>query len=343
MTMPTEAALDPTADPAGAEGGPASGSKNAELVGRSPGQLAWIRIKRDKIAIICAVIVALFFVVAYSAPLIAKVYGKNPYTPYGLTNPNLTDATGMPLGSFGGISSQFWLGIEPGGLGRDVFTLLIYGMRTTLTISVLATILSTVIGVGLGLAQGYLGGKADYWLGRISDLLMAFPQQLFFIAFTPVVIALFYPPGNAVPTWFRGLALIVVQVALGWMGLGRLLRGMTLSLREREFIEAAKIAGASPWRIIRKELMPNLGTTILVQTTLSLSGFVTTEAGLSFLGVGMVDPTPDWGRLFQDAAPYYQTDLVFLLVPGLSLMIFTIAFNLLGDSVRDALDPKTAR
>jgi peptide/nickel transport system permease protein len=343
MTMPTEAALDPTADPAGAEGGPASGSKNAELVGRSPGQLAWIRIKRDKIAIICAVIVALFFVVAYSAPLIAKLYGKNPYTPYGLTDPNLTDATGMPLGSFGGISSQFWLGIEPGGLGRDVFTLLIYGMRTTLTISVLATILSTVIGVGLGLAQGYLGGKADYWLGRISDLLMAFPQQLFFIAFTPVVIALFYPPGNAVPTWFRGLALIVVQVALGWMGLGRLLRGMTLSLREREFIEAAKIAGASPWRIIRKELMPNLGTTILVQTTLSLSGFVTTEAGLSFLGVGMVDPTPDWGRLFQDAAPYYQTDLVFLLVPGLSLMIFTIAFNLLGDSVRDALDPKTAR
>ena len=342
MTMPTEAALDPTADPAGAEGGPASGN-NAELVGRSPGQLAWIRIKRDKIAVVCAVIVTLFFVVAYSAPLIAKLYGKNPYTPYGLTNPNLTDATGMPLGSFGGISSQFWLGIEPGGLGRDVFTLLIYGMRTTLTISVLATIFSTVIGVGLGLAQGYLGGKADYWLGRISDLLMAFPQQLFFIAFTPVVIALFYPPGNAVPTWFRGLALIVVQVALGWMGLGRLLRGMTLSLREREFIEAAKIAGASPWRIIRKELMPNLGTTILVQTTLSLSGFVTTEAGLSFLGVGMVDPTPDWGRLFQDAAPYYQTDLVFLLVPGLSLMIFTIAFNLLGDSVRDALDPKTAR
>ncbi|WP_034088654.1 ABC transporter permease [Streptacidiphilus albus] len=343
MTMPTEAALDPTADPAGAEGGPASGSKNAELVGRSPGQLAWIRIKRDKVAVICAVIVALFFVVAYSAPLIAKLYGKNPYTPYGLVDPNLTDASGMPLGSFGGISSQYWLGIEPGGLGRDVFTLLIYGMRTTLTISVLATILSTVLGVGLGLAQGYLGGKADYWLGRISDLLMAFPQQLFFIAFTPVVIALFYPPGNAVPTWFRGTALIVVQVALGWMGLGRLLRGMTLSLREREFIEAAKIAGASPWRIIRKELMPNLGTTILVQTTLSLSGFVTTEAGLSFLGVGMVDPTPDWGRLFQDAAPYYQTDLAFLLVPGLSLMIFTIAFNLLGDSVRDALDPKTAR
>ena len=343
MTMPTEAALDPTADPAGAEGGPASGSKNAELVGRYPGQLAWIRIKRDKISgRLCR----------HRGPVLrggvlrsADRQGvrEDPYTPYGLTNPNLTDATGMPLGSFGGISSQFWLGIEPGGLGRDVFTLLIYGMRTTLTISVIATILSTVIGVGIGLAQGYLGGKSDYWLGRISDLLMAFPQQLFFIAFTPVVIALFYPPGNAVPTWFRGLALIVVQVALGWMGLGRLLRGMTLSLREREFIEAAKIAGASPWRIIRKELMPNLGTTILVQTTLSLSAFVTTEAGLSFLGVGMVDPTPDWGRLFQDAAPYYQTDLVFLLVPGLSLMIFTIAFNLLGDSVRDALDPKTAR
>jgi peptide/nickel transport system permease protein len=172
---------------------------------------------------------------------------------------------------------------------------------------------------------------------------MGFPNQLFLIAFTPVILALFVSSSENTPTWLRASALIIVQVLLGWMALSRLLRAMTLSLREREFIEAAKITGASPWRIVWRELMPNLGSTILVQTTLGLSGFVTTEAGLSFLGVGMTEPTPDWGRLFNDAVPFYDTDTFFLLVPGIALMIFTIAFNLLGDAVRDAYDPKLAR
>ncbi|MFC1417439.1 ABC transporter permease [Streptacidiphilus cavernicola] len=343
MTMPTQAALDPPADPAGVADSHIDGIADAELIGRSPGQLAWIRFKRNKVALVCAGIISLYLLVAALAPLIAKLYGKNPYTTYGLNDPTLTDASGMPYGSLGGVSSHFWLGLEPGGLGFDVFTRLIYGIRTTLLISIVACLLSTIIGVAIGLVQGYLGGKTDYFLGRVSDLMMAFPQQLFLIAFTPVILAIFISPENATPSWLRATALILVQVLLGWMGLGRLLRGMTLSLREREFIEAAKISGASPWRIIRKELMPNLGTTILVQSTLSLSGFVTTEAGLSFLGVGMLEPTPDWGRMFQDAVPVTQTDPFFLLVPGITLMVFTIAFNLLGDAVRDALDPKTVR
>jgi peptide/nickel transport system permease protein len=343
MTMPTQAALDPPADSAGVVDGHIAGVADEELIGRSPGQLAWTRFKRNRIALVCAGIIAFFLLVAAFAPVISALYGKNPYTTYGLNDPTLTDSSGMPYGALGGVSSHFWLGIEPGGLGFDVFTRLIYGIRTTLLISIVACVLSTIVGVALGLVQGYMGGKTDYFLGRFSDLMMAFPQQLFLIAFTPVIIALFVSPENATPTWLRGTALILVQVVLGWMGLGRLLRGMTLSLREREFIEAAKISGASPWRIIRKELMPNLGTTILVQSTLSLSGFVTTEAGLSFLGVGMIEPTPDWGRMFAAAVPVTQTDPFFLLVPGITLTVFTIAFNLLGDAVRDALDPKTAR
>jgi peptide/nickel transport system permease protein len=336
--MPANAEL--TSDPA-PEDDPKEGA-GPELVGRSPGQLAWIRFKRDKVALVCTGIVLLYFLVAICAPLIGKLYGADPYTTYGLNDPSLLDDASMPIGPLGGVSAQHWLGLEP-GLGRDVLMLLVYGIRTTLIIAFFATLLSTIIGVLLGLAQGFLGGWVDYVLGRVSDLLMAFPQQLFLIAFTPVLLALIVAPGNAISPTMRGIVLILVQVILGWMGLGRLLRGMTLSLREREFIEAAKVAGASPWRIIRKEIFPNLRTTMLVQTTLAFSGFVTTEAGLSFLGVGMIEPTPDWGRMFQDAAPVYNTDTFFLLVPGISLMIFTIAFNLLGDAVRDALDPKTVR
>ncbi|MEZ0066160.1 peptide/nickel transport system permease protein [Streptacidiphilus sp. MAP12-20] len=338
MTMPANAEL--ISDEL-SEGAPSEG-RDAELVGRSPGQLAWIRFKRDKAALFCTGIVLLYFLVAACAPLIAHLYGQDATTTYGLNDPTLLDDSGVPIGPLGGVSATHWLGLEP-SLGRDLFMQLIYGMRTTLLIAFAATIFSTVIGVLLGLAQGFMGGWVDYVFGRISDLLMAFPQQLFLIAFTPVFIALLVAPGNAVSPLMRGTVLVLVQVILGWMGLGRLLRGMTLSLREREFIEAARVAGASPWRIIWKEIFPNLRTTMLVQTTLAFSGFVTTEAGLSFLGVGMIEPTPDWGRLFQDAAPYFQNDTFFLVVCGVSLMIFTVAFNLLGDSARDALDPKTVR
>lgn len=338
MTMPANAEVDDESTPAGA---PTDGP-TPQLVGRSPGQLAWIRFKRDKVALVCTGIVLLYFLVAICAPLISKAYGSDAYTTYGLNDPTLLDDSGMPIGALGGISAKHWLGLEP-SLGRDVFMLLVYGIRTSLIIAFFATVLSSVVGVVLGLAQGFMGGWVDYFLGRVSDLLMAFPQQLFLIAFTPVLLALLVAPGNAVSPLMRGIVLILVQVILGWMALGRLLRAMTLSIKEREFIEAAKVAGASRWRIIWKELFPNLRTTMLVQTTLAFSGFVTTEAGLSYLGVGMIEPTPDWGRLFQDASPYYSSDIVFLLVPGISLMVFTIAFNLLGDAIRDALDPKTVR
>jgi peptide/nickel transport system permease protein len=335
MSVPTQAA-GPAGGPA-----PAAAAPRRTVAGRSPRQLAWARFRRDKVGVVCAVVVLLYLLVAAFAPLIVKLYGENAYTLYGQDD-NLLDSLGMPIKPNGGMDGTHWFGVEP-RLGRDVLALLVYGIRTSLGIALCVTVLSVVLGVLVGLVQGYLGGKTDYAVGRLSDLMMAFPQQLFFIAFTPVVVALFVKPGAAEPTWIRFTALVLVQFALGWMALGRLVRSQVLSLRGREYVEAARLAGASPARILRQELLPNIWSTVLVQATLLLPVNVTAEAGLSFLGVGMQTPTPDWGLMFQDAAKYFQSDITYMFFPGIAMVVFVVAFNLLGDSVRDALDPRTVR
>ncbi|MCX4764764.1 ABC transporter permease [Streptomyces sp. NBC_01275] len=309
---------------------------------RSPGRLAWKRFKRDRAGVISAFIVIFFFVIALAAPLIAKLYGKDPYTTYASQRPELLNAFSYPSGPNGGMSSEFWFGIEP-QLGRDVFTFLLYGIRTSLGIAVAATLLTTVLGVIVGITAGYLGGRTDYLVGRIIDILLSFPSTLFFIAFMPVVYGLFVAADEDVPTSLRATCLILVLSAFGWASIARLLRGQVLGLREREFVEAAKITGASPRRIVFKELLPNLWTPIIIQSTLMLPAYVTAEAGLAFLGVGIIDPTPDWGVMIQRGAQFYTEDITFMLFPGLSMVIFVLAFNLLGDSVRDALDPKSKR
>ncbi|MEU3825993.1 ABC transporter permease [Streptomyces sp. NPDC029080] len=309
---------------------------------RSPGRLAWIRFKRDRTGVISAFVVIFFFVAGILAPLIAKLYGKDPYTTYGINIPGLLNEFNYPVKPNGGISSDFWFGIEP-QLGRDVFTFLLYGIRNSLLIATAAALLTTLLGVVVGITAGYLGGKTDYFVGRVIDILLAFPQTLFFIAFWPVIVAIFVSPEENTPVWLTVTSLILVMTAFGWASIARLLRGEVLALREREFVEAAKITGASPARIIFKELLPNLWTPILIQATLLLPTYVTAEAGLAFLGVGLTDPTPDWGVMIQNGAKVYQDDITFMLFPGLTMVIFVVAFNLLGDSVRDALDPKTKR
>ncbi|MCW8383138.1 ABC transporter permease [Streptomyces justiciae] len=342
MTPPTPspaASLEATDEDSAA---PARSSALKGSEGRSPGRLAWTRFKRDRAGVISGYVVLFFFVVAIGAPLIAKVYGKDPYTTYGMNIPGLLNEFNFPVAPNGGISSEFWFGIEP-QLGRDVFTFLLYGMRNSLLIATAATLLTTLLGVVVGITAGYLGGKTDYLVGRVIDILLAFPQTLFFIAFWPVIISIFVSPEENTPTWLTVTSLILVMTAFGWASIARLLRGEVLALREREFVEAAKVTGASPARIIFKELLPNLWTPILIQSTLLLPAYVTAEAGLAFLGVGLQDPTPDWGVMLQFGAKYYQDDITFMLFPGLSMVIFVVAFNLLGDSVRDALDPKTKR
>ncbi|WP_030619625.1 ABC transporter permease [Streptomyces sclerotialus] len=343
MTSPSQTAVSKTDTPGLGPDGLSKGKdrKGGELVGRSPGQLMWARFKRDRTGVISAWVVVFFFAVGLLAPVISALYGKDPYTRYGMLTPGLL-TNGYPTQPNGGISADFWFGIEP-TLGRDVFMQLVYGIRTTLYTAVAITLASVLTAIVLGVAAGYFGGKVDYFIGRIIDLLMAFPNQLFFVAFVPVVGAIFVAPEDAMPTWLRAAILILVMWFLGWMSLARLLRGQVLSLREREFIEAAKVSGASPARIIRRELLPNVVTPILVQSTYMLPNFVTAIAGLSFLGVGYVEPTPDWGRMFANAADYYRNDITYLFFPGVAMVVFIVAFNLLGDSVRDAFDPKRAR
>jgi peptide/nickel transport system permease protein len=342
MTLPTSSAavpLEVTDDSVVKSPSPSTPQGNES---RSPGRLAWKRFKRDRTGVISAYVVIFFFVIALAAPLIAKLYGKDPYTTYASQRPELLNAFSYPAGPNGGMSSEFWFGIEP-QLGRDVFTFLLYAIRTSLGIAVATTLLTAFLGVVIGVTAGYLGGKTDYLVGRIMDIVLSFPSTLFFIAFMPVVYGLFVAPDENIPTWLRATALILVLSAFGWASIARLLRGQVLGLREREFVEAAKVTGASPRRIIFKELLPNLWTPIIIQSTLMLPAFVTAEAGLAFLGVGMIDPTPDWGVMIQRGAEFYTEDITFMLFPGLSMVIFVLAFNLLGDSVRDALDPKSKR
>ncbi|RPK44068.1 Dipeptide transport system permease protein DppC [Streptomyces sp. ADI92-24] len=342
MTIPTSNAAAPleVADAKTPAASDPSAPKGGD--GRSPGKLAWRRFKRDRTGVISAYVVIFFFVIAICAPLIAKLYGKDPYTTYGQNDTSLLDDFGSPVLPNGGMSGDFWFGIEP-GLGRDVFTFLLYGIRNSLLIATATTLLVAVIGIAVGITAGYLGGKTDYLVGRIIDILLAFPSTLFFIAFWPVLISILVSPEEATPVWLTVVSLITVMTAFGWASIARLLRGEVLALREREFVEAAKVTGASPTRIIFKELLPNLWTPILIQATLALPAFVTAEAGLSFLGVGLTDPTPDWGVMIQRGSNVYQSDITFMLFPGATMVIFVIAFNLLGDSVRDALDPKTKR
>jgi peptide/nickel transport system permease protein len=319
-----------------------SAGKNKPAVGKSPGQIAWRRFRRDKAGVISGCVVLFFFVVGLGAPLISLLYGKDPNTKYGLDRPGLLSESGDPLKPNGGIDSDFWFGLQP-QIGRDVLMQLVYGIRTSLLIALVVVAIVTTIGTIIGITAGYLGGKADYFIGRVIDILLAIPSTLFYLAFMPVALALFIAPGKEAPVWLRAASLILVLTVFGWTRVARLLRGQVLSLREREFIEAARVSGASSRRIIFKELLPNLLTPILVVATLDVPAMVTTEAALSYLGVGMVEPTPDWGRMIHDGGGYLMTDITYLMFPGVALIIFVVAFNLLGDSVRDALDPKSHR
>jgi peptide/nickel transport system permease protein len=283
-----------------------------------------------------------FIVVAILAPLIAKVYGKTPYETYGQNIPGLLNDYGFPVGANGGMSSEYWLGLEP-GLGRDVFTQLVYGARTSLFIAFSAALLTTAFGVLYGLMIGYLGGWVDSLGGRIMDVVFAFPSLLFIIAFGPIIESLFVSPEEETPGWLRFGSIIFVLSVLGWVFQARLIRGQVLSLREREFVDAARMSGASSWRIVRKELLPNLWSPILVVFSLAVPALITTEAALAFLGVGIVEPTPDWGRMINRGAQVYLSDITYMIFPGMALFVLVLCFNLFGDAVRDALDPKSTR
>lgn len=308
----------------------------------APTAVAWRRFRGDRVGVAMGVVVLLFFVAGFGAPLFARLYGKNPYDTYGQNTPGLLNDYGYPIKPYGGIDGEFWLGLEP-GLGRDVLTQLLYGIRTSLLIAVAVVIIVTVFGTLVGIAAGYFGGRTDFLINRVIDVKNAFPSTLFFIAFTPVILAYFVLPEEETPAWMRAMSIIIALSIFGWTKAARILRGQVLSLREREFVEAAKVGGVGPWRIITKELLPNLWTPILVLVAMEVPAYVTAEAAVSYLGVGMIEPTPDWGRMIKRGSEVYLSDMTYMMIPGLAMLVFVLAFNLFGDSVRDALDPKTSR
>jgi peptide/nickel transport system permease protein/oligopeptide transport system permease protein len=303
------------------------------IQGRSLGQIAWMRLKRDKFAIAGGVVVILLILMAVFAPLLVKLFGDPPNE----FHSNLIDPTfSVPKGAMGGISWDHLLGVEPIN-GRDIFSRIVYGARISLLIAFLATLLSVVIGTVMGIVAGFVGGWLDTLISRAMDVFLAFPLLLFAIALAGVVQGKAF--GLSGPS-LRVAILVFIIGFFNWPYIGRIIRGQTITLREREFVDASRSMGARTPYILFQELLPNLVAPILVYATLLIPTNILFEAALSFLGVGVQSPTASWGGMLSSAVPFYSIDPMFMVVPGLAIFITVMAFNLLGDGLRDALDPK---
>ncbi|MFD4507770.1 ABC transporter permease [Streptomyces sp. NPDC058457] len=335
MTAPLH---EPTAEaaPSAAEEAAVATAGDKAVQGRSLGRIAWERLKRDKLALSGGVVVLLLVLVAVLAPMIANLVGQDPDT----FHESLIDPLfGTPKGSLGGISGDHLLGVEPVN-GRDIFARILYGSRISLLVGFLSAIVAVILGTVLGILAGFFGGWVDSAISRVMDGLLAFPQLLFIIALVSVMPNdMLGLSGSSV----RVFVMILVIGFFGWPYIGRVVRGQTLSMREREYVEAARSLGAGRFYILFKELLPNLVAPIIVYTTMMIPTNILTEAALSFLGVGVKPPTSSWGQMLSTAIDYYDSDPMYMVVPGVAIFITVLAFNLFGDGVRDALDPKASR
>jgi peptide/nickel transport system permease protein len=307
--------------------------------GRSLRQIVFARLRHDKVAMVCLSILVLFYTIAVFGPVVAGFVGLNPYT---FDASAISDLGGKPKLPWGGISATHILGVE-WGTGRDIFAQLIYGLRISLVISTSATLITVAIGTVIGIVAGYTGGWTDNIIGRFMDLVLAFPFLLIILALsgplTQRLTQLGIPDGN--PS--RIVYLILVLSVFGWPYLARIVRGQVLSLREREFVEAAVAMGANKRRILFTEILPNLWAPILVYATLTLPAYIGFEAALSFLGVGVLPPETTFGAMLANSVSYFNVVPTYLFIPGTVLVVLVVSFNLVGDALRDALDPKATR
>jgi ABC-type dipeptide/oligopeptide/nickel transport system permease subunit len=304
-------------------GVPDSGEPEGEaakiIEGRSPWRLAYERLRTDRAAMISLVVIVLIALMAIFAPLFALVTGHGDYTQYRTAG---LSPDGLPVAP----NSHFILGTDD--QGRDVLVRIAYGSRISLLVGVVATALEVAIGVVLGLAAGYFGKIVDTVIARIIDVVLSIPYLLLGIS----LAAIFGP----------SLPIVIIIIAIfGWAAVARVVRGQVLSIREREYVEAARSLGAGPWRIMFIDILPNVVAPIIVYATLLIPVTIVTEAALSYLGVGVPPPTADWGQMISEAQNVYQQAWWFLVFPSIALLITTIAFNIFGDGVRDALDPRT--
>ncbi|RRD44374.1 ABC transporter permease [Buchananella hordeovulneris] len=280
----------------------------------------WQALRRDRWACASVLIIVLLAALALLAPFT----GLDPHTYHA----ELLDPRGLPLGPAGGMSLQHPLGVEP-GTGRDLLAITVYGARASLAIGIGSTLVAVALGALVGIAAGYFGGLTDTVLSRLIDVLLAFPSLIFMIA-----IAAILPPETN-----RPLVMILILGLFGWATIARVVRALTIRVRTATFVRTAEAMGASRPRVLATQVLPQLSATLIVFATMSVPGKIGAEAALSFLGVGLRPPTPSWGRSIKQAVDWISTDPWYLLGPGLALVSLTLAFNLLGDTLRDALDP----
>jgi peptide/nickel transport system permease protein len=311
----------PPDDDSELERAPAGGAEQDGVEGRSHWRLAWDRLRHDRVAVISAAFIFLLVLLALFAPVIAHLVGHGVNEQNNTTG--LTEA-GLPRPP----SSTYWFGTDD--LGRDVFVRTIYGARISLVVGLVASLSAVIIGTTIGLLAGFLGGLSDSLLSRFMDFILSFPFLLAAIALVSVV--------------GPSLTVIIVVIAFfSWAAVGRIARGLAMSIKEKEYIEAARASGAGNLRTMVVEVLPNLTAPLIVYTTLLIPSAIAFEAVLSFLGLGIVPPTPSWGDMLSEGVSYYQVAWWFIGFPGLALLATTLAFNLLGDSLRDALDPRGER
>jgi peptide/nickel transport system permease protein len=326
MTAPLE--MTPEAAPEAV----LEGAGSAAVEGRSLGRIAWVRLRRDKVAMAGGVVVILLILVS----IIGPYFVQDP----NLFHSNLINPTySRPNGAFGGISLAHPFGVEP-VTGRDMLARVVVGARYSLLIGFLATALAVVIGVLMGVISGYFGGWIDSLIARSMDVFLSFPLVVFAIALVGVI------PGSAFGLSGNTLRVALLVFIIGffaWPYMGRIIRGQTLSLREREFVDAARSLGARGPYILFRELLPNLVGPILVYSTLLIPTNILFEAALDFLGVGLIPPTPSWGYMLSTAVTqgFFSVDPMFMIIPGLAIFITIMSFNLFGDGLRDALDPRS--
>jgi peptide/nickel transport system permease protein len=324
-----------------------SGTELGEIEVKARGywEQVWRRFKKDKVAVMGGITIIFLILAAFvGAPIAKALLGHGPddlfYT--------ALDANGQPIGPWAHVADPanpgktvfLVLGADS-TLGRDEFLRLLYGARVSFEVALLATFGSISIGVLLGSIAGYYRGWVDTIVSRVTEITMAFPVLLFIIALASTI-------GDSLNNiTFGGIVgrgvfnLFLVLTVFGWFYPARIMRSVVLSLREKEFVEAARMVGSSDWRIIRSHILPHLVAPMIVYATISVASFIIAEAGLSYLGVGIKLPTASWGNLLQQASDYYTTQPWLMVWPGLAVLITTLSFNLLGDGMRDAFDPRS--
>jgi peptide/nickel transport system permease protein len=310
---------------------PGAGDTVEAARARSSWELFRVRFMRDKAAVAGAIVIVILILLALAAPLFARLTGHGPNE---LFDEMRDPVFGLPKGP----NAEFWFGAD--SVGRDLFVRVMYGAATSLTVAFVATGLAAVIGISLGMFAGYRGGAADTFISRAADIVLAMPILLFAIGIATVcsVTAQGCVGGLLKP----GLSLVIgIIVIFTWPNMARLVRGQVLSLREREFIEASRSLGAGGGRIMFRELLPNLVAPIVVYATLIIPNNIIFEAALSFLGVGVPQTTPSWGRMLAEVASgqLFTVAWWMMVFPGIFLLLTTLSFNLVGDGLRDALGP----